>query len=114
MEKIIIILTLFCLVSCDNHSVSSCQLYSDDKQISIYLEADNDDINSIQIIESFILPYQIIGYEDKMKDIYKQVGTDYILHDNYLSKQYSVELEERYSLSETIKFLTNQRFSCGS
>ena len=75
MEKIITVLLCLLLCSC-NYKSAACYKYDGNNEIEVYIEAVNDDIESIKITEVFELPYDLLANEREFLNIYNHFQTN--------------------------------------
>ena len=114
MEKkvVIVLIVLFILVGCKNNKQASCILDFEDKTISLDIKAINDDISSINVRTSFVIPNSVINNKDRFDFLSKQITQGYHFEDNLLVKEYEVQLDDIYSFKKTIEYLNSKRYFC--
>lgn len=103
---------LFVLTGCHNNLRIACDLDLQDKEVCLDIYAHNDDIEKIDVRESFEIPNYVLADKDKYDFIAKQLDEQSHFEDNKIVKEYSVLLDKTYSLSETLKNLKSRRFYC--
>lgn len=112
MEKRLILLIILFLTACQNKKTVACSLGLEDKNINIDISAINDDISSIKVRSSFIIPTPILTDKDKYEFIQKQLDNTFHFEDNKLIREYDIEIDDVYSLDKTIKYLNSKRYYC--
>lgn len=112
MVKEILVILLLLLSGCGRYRNTACELKDQEKEIYINIEAINDDINKIHIVEALYIPYKYLLNKDKLSEIDKQIGDDYQLIDNKIVFEYDVDIKEPYSYRQTIDKLDKEYFYC--
>ncbi|MBO7677738.1 MAG: hypothetical protein J6S49_09555 [Erysipelotrichaceae bacterium] len=111
MEKSTIIILCLFLWGC-NHRSASCVKYNGDDEINIHIEALNDDIESIEVSEIFVLSYELLADNEEFARFKKQLDSSYHLEENRLIRSYAIVLDDRYSFMNTLKRLQKERYHC--
>ena len=111
MEKIITVLLCLLLCSC-NYKSAACYKYDGNNEIEVYIEAVNDDIESIRITEVFELPYDLLANEKEFVNFTAKLDQSYHFEDNRLIRQYGAVLDKTYSFNKTIDRLKKEKYSC--
>ena len=112
VKKILIILSLVLLTACKNNKQVACILNKEDKEISLDIKAINDDITSISVRASFLIPNCVINNEEYYAFLCKQLNKEFHFEDNLLVKEYEIVLDKNYSFNKTIEYLKNKRYFC--
>ena len=111
MEKGLLILLLFFLCGCHEKTVA-CTRFNNDDQVEITIQAINDDIRTIEVSETFVLPYEALADEEIFKVLEKQLDKSCYLEDNRLIRRYGLPVDGKYSLSKTIEYLRQEKYFC--
>lgn len=112
MDKRLVLIIMLILTGCSNSSLTACWYSKDSAEVNLDIKAINDDISSIHVRTSFEIPNNIIADKEKYDFILSQVDKTYHFEDNYLVKEYEVDLDDTYSLSSTKEYLKKMRFYC--
>ena len=111
MEKITLVLLCLFLWGC-NHKSASCVKYNGKDEISLEIKALNDDIESIEVSEIFLLPYELLSNNEEFLRFKKQLDASYHLEENRLIRRYSIVLDDRYSFMNTLEKLRKEHYNC--
>ena len=112
MDKKALIVLLLLLTGCENKKEIACILSTENKEVSLDIKAINDEISSIHVRNSFVIPYSVINDEDNFSFLSSQLSDDYHFEDNHLIKEYEIELDSNYSLNKTLEYLKTKRYFC--
>lgn len=111
-QKIILILILILLTGCEKQRVLACNYISDDSEIYVNLYSNYDDLEKIEIRLTFDIPNVVMQDKEKLDFLLQQLDDTYHFEDSILVKEYSLFMDDDYSLNETIKYLKNKRYNC--
>ena len=111
MKKYLLLLFIL-LCSCDSQKSFACVKYSDDNQIYLDINANNDDIDTIKVKEVFILPYEVLNKQINKNYLNIQLDNSYYSIDNKIIKEYDLSLDKIYSLNKTLQYLKKEHFIC--
>ena len=113
MQKTLIIILFFLLTSCHvNKKNVSCTLFKNDRDIDIYISADNDLIKSVSINQTYTLAYELLLNEKRFEVLKSQLDETFEIIDNKLIKKDDIEIDDTYSLEETLRALRRERYNC--
>ena len=112
-KKKIIILLVFLLSGCaDSEKEISCRLNNGNSHIDITIHTNYDDILSLNVKESFLLPYRYV-LDDKIRiDMESQLDDTYCIYDNTLIHEYEIIPDDKYSLNKTVEYLGSFSYVC--
>ena len=111
MEKRTLILLCLFLCGC-NHKSASCVRFNGNDEISLQIKALNDDIQSIEVSEVFLLPYELLSDNEELQRFTKQLDASYHFEENRLIRRHSIVLDDRYSFMNTLEKLRKERYHC--
>lgn len=109
-KKIVLLFLLLC--GCENKRTYACVKDIESNQIYLDIETINDTIISLNVTESFALPFNLLHHENRLNDFKKQLGEDYIIENNKLIHNYLIIPDDRYSISKTLVYLKKEKFIC--
>lgn len=113
MEKKVLIVLFILLSGCQNkEKLVTCSCLLQDKAIYIDIHAKYDDIQSVEVKETFEIPNKVMADKEKLDFLVKQLDSTYHFENNTLVKTYSVVIDDVYSLDSTIEALKLRRFYC--
>jgi len=111
VEKRLLILLLFILCGCRERS-AACTRFNNDDRVEINIKALNDDIRTIEVVETFVLPYEVLADERSYQELLKQMDKSCYFEDNKLIRRYGLPVDGKYSLSKTIEYLRQEKYYC--
>ena len=112
MQKICTLILIILLSSCDNHKSIACSNYNGNDQITITLNAYNDNISEVFIDEKYELSNLRINDENAFINYLNEIDKNYVYLDGYLYRNTTIIPDDIYSLSMTIKKLNSKRYHC--
>lgn len=113
MNRLKWIIILFVLCGCQRQRSIACEKQAGDILTYIDIEAINDDITLIKVKEIFIIEYDLL-VNDKIKTFLdKQIDESYYYLDNKLIREYTLFLDNKYSLNKTLEELKKEKYLCG-
>lgn len=112
MERGLIFLLLVFLSGCQNNKQAFCRITKDDIEVSVDIEAINDDIKNIHIRESISIPYDTLLDKEKFNDLKKQLNDNYVIEDNHIVYERDEVLDKTYSFNDTKQRLIKEHFYC--
>ena len=112
MQKICTLILIILLSSCDNHKSIACNNYNGNDQITITLNAYNDNISEVFIDEKYELCNLRINDENAFINYLNEIDKNYVYLDGYLYRNTTIIPDDIYSLSMTIKKLNSKRYHC--
>ena len=113
MEKIIILALLPFLISCGKKEQRiTCELVHDNGTETVELYAEYDDLREIGIIRSYDLPSQPMASEKWAADLNDQLDSCFSIENDHLIENRKIILDEKYSLSETVRKLEEDHYVC--
>lgn len=114
MEKTkgLVLVLLVLLSGCQNNKRIACNLIQENKSIDLDIRAINDDISSIDVRTSFIVPNETLFDDKKLEFLKSQLDNSYHFEDNKLIREYSILIDNKYSLDKTLEDLRKKRYYC--
>ena len=92
IKKKLIISLLVLLCGCSNAKTVSCSCYDGKDSLTLKIDAVNDDIRMIEVIEVFELPQDLLADEVRFRQFEGQLDKSYHLEENRLVRNYSLSL----------------------
>ncbi len=100
------------LCGCQRERIVSCSRFDGDDSLTLQIEAVNDDVVSIEVIELYQLPGGPLADATFSDDFARQLDDTCHLEEDRLIRRYEVFPDGTYSLQKTIEELRAGRFHC--
>ena len=103
---------MFFLSACKNHRSIACEKDTGNIQTYLEIQAINDDITLINVKEVFVIDYELLMNKETKAFLDKQIDNSYYYINNSLIKEYSLIMDDRYSLYKTLEQLKKEKYFC--
>ena len=103
---------LVLLCGCENRRSFACSRDFNPHRIHIDIQAVNDRIETLDVTESFELPYSLLLDEERAAEFRKQLDSSYAIQGNRLIRNYRIVPEEVFSIARTLEYLKKEKYIC--
>lgn len=112
MKLFLYCLLLLLLFGCTEEKVTACSRFFNEHEVLLNITSHFDTIQTIDVTQILVLPYELLASEEKMKSLYEQIDDSCHIEENMLIKEYRILPEETCSLRKTIENLRERRYYC--